>query len=101
MKKTTNSGNVDAYRQRQNQLGSSAFEQTDYSAFEPMSKKTFNTNDMLKQRDNNSPRKAVTDINYEKEKNKKPHNVTTAKQSMLTSAFDQPRTYVAPAKVEE
>jgi len=91
MKKTGNQGGVDAYRQRQNQLGSNVLEQTDYSQYEPMSKKTINTNDILKQREKADGAKPVTDINYERERNKKPHNVRTAKQSMLTSAFDVDR----------
>jgi hypothetical protein len=33
---------VDAYKMRQKELGSQIFEQTDYSAYQPLSKKTFN-----------------------------------------------------------
>jgi hypothetical protein len=73
MKRTTNQGGVDAYRQKQNQLGSNVLEQTDYSAYEPMSKKTFNTNDFNRVEVKTSPRKPVTDINFEKERDRKPH----------------------------
>lgn len=38
-----------------------------------------------------SPRKPVTDINFEKERDRKPHEYKNAKQSQLSSAFDVPR----------
>jgi hypothetical protein len=94
MKKTTNCGGVDAYRQKQNQLTSNVLEQTDYSAFEPMSKKQLNTNDFNKIPEKMTPKKPVTDINYEREREKRVHDPKTAKQSMLVSAFDKPRDYV-------
>jgi hypothetical protein len=37
--KPVNTGNVDAYKMRQNQLASSALEQTDYSQYAPINKK--------------------------------------------------------------
>lgn len=43
--KVLNKGKIDPYRSKQSQLGSSAFDQTDYSAYAPMMKKEINTND--------------------------------------------------------
>lgn len=37
--KPVNTGNVDAYKMKQNQLASSALEQTDYSKYAPSNKK--------------------------------------------------------------
>lgn len=96
MKKTTNAGGVDAYRQKQNQLLSNVLEQTDYSAFEPMSKKQINTNDFNKVPEKMTPKKPITDINYEREREKRVHDPKTAKQSQLVSAFDKPREYPKP-----
>lgn len=57
-------------------------EQTDYSAYEPMSNKRYDTNDNLRQPENRAQgRKPVTDINYEKE-DRKPIEYKNAKQSM-------------------
>lgn len=66
-------------------------EQTDYSAYEPMMKKTINTNDFNKVEEKMTPKKPITDINYSKDRNKKPLDYKNAKQSQLTSAFDVPR----------
>ena len=54
-------------------------DQTDYSAYEPMSKKVINTNDFNKISEKMTPKKPVTDINYQKERNKKPHEYKGAK----------------------
>lgn len=58
-----------------------------------MSKKTINTNDFNKVKERMSPKKPVTDINFEKERDRKQHDYKNAKQSQLQSAFDQPREY--------
>lgn len=70
------------------------FEQTDYSAYEPMTKKQINTNDFNKIPEKSNGKKPVTDINYERERVKRDHDPKTAKQSQLVSAFDEPREYV-------
>ena len=41
---------------------------TDYSAYEPMNKKQLNTNDFNKQKERISPRKPVTDINFQRDR---------------------------------
>ena len=38
-----------------------------------------------------TPSKPITDINFEKERQKRDHDPRTAKQSQLSSAFDKPR----------
>ena len=92
MKKVTNVGGVDPYRQRQNQLGSSALEQTDYSNYVPVSKKKYDFNELNKQPEKTDPVKPVTDINYERER-RQPLNVQSAKQDQLRSNFDEGRVY--------
>jgi hypothetical protein len=43
--KTQNKGGVDAYRQRQNQLGSNVMDMPDYSQYQPLNKKETKSND--------------------------------------------------------
>ena len=40
-RKPNNKGSVNAYKMRQNELGSQIFEQTDYSSYQPLNKKKF------------------------------------------------------------
>ena len=62
MSKPINAGKVDAYRLRQNQLGSSVLEQTDYSHFAPMQKKQVDMNNFGADRNRvTSPKKATKD----------------------------------------
>ena len=42
--KPTNSGKIDAYQMKKNQLTSNVLEQTDYSHFTPMTKKSIDMN---------------------------------------------------------
>lgn len=79
MKKTTNFGRVDPYRQKQNQLYSNVLPQSDYSAYEPITKKEINTNDLIKVPEKRDPKKPITDINFEKERQKRDHDPRTAK----------------------
>lgn len=40
-KPSTNKGNINPYKLRQNELGSNVFEQTDYSSHQPLSKRNY------------------------------------------------------------
>jgi hypothetical protein len=61
-----------------------------------MSKRQINTNDFNKVPEKMTPKKPITDINYEREREKRVHDPKTAKQSQLVSAFDKPREYTKP-----
>lgn len=91
-----NKGKIDPYKQKQNQLGSSVFEQTDHSQYQPMSKHEINTNDFQAQKVKKDGARPKTDINHFDRKDNKPHVYTDAKQSMLRGAFDEDREYVRP-----
>jgi len=59
-----------------------------------------NTNDFSAQQDKRNPAKPITDINYDKEREKRDHDYKTAKQSQLSSEFDKSKGYQAPEKEE-
>lgn len=61
--KVLNKGKIDPYKSKQNQLSSNVFEQTDYSAYIPITKKEIDTNDFQAQKIKTDPVKPKTDIN--------------------------------------
>jgi hypothetical protein len=55
-------GRIDGYRQKQNQLASSALEATDYSEYIPLSKKNVDMNNYGHKPDDMNPHKPITDL---------------------------------------
>lgn len=101
--KPTNSGKIDAYQMKKNQLTSNVLEQTDYSHFTPMTKKSIDMNNYNHKPDgpNGSPNKKVnkelesasgnwlnTDTKGQIRKDYTNYNQKNMKQSELTSSLD-------------
>lgn len=94
-----NKGRVDPYKSKQNQLNSNVFEQTDYSAHAPMSKKETNLDVTRPKNYNqatNGGAKPKSDLNTFNQPEKREHNYGNAKQTQLRSAFDEGKNYTAP-----
>ena len=98
---TQNKGKIDPFKQRQNQLASGVFEQTDHSAHIPITKHDINTNDFQAQKIKTDGARPKTDINHFDRKNDKKHDYRDAKQSNLRSAFDEGREYTRAAPQED
>jgi hypothetical protein len=65
MQKAQNKGGVDAYRQRQNQLGSNVMDMPDYSQYQPLNKKETISNDNFGRTYEVNGNKPKTDMNAE------------------------------------